>query len=243
MASPTNREAAPPIAALVGPTGSGKSDLAMALAAHEAMEILVADSRQVYRGMDVGSAKPRRQIGRRSTPPPGPGRSGRALHPGGLAGTPLAAAARDRRAGAAAARRRRHRPVRPRARRRLRPRRATAVARRRGGGWSTRWRPRAWLRSPNACDDSAPEAAERTDLRNARRVLRALERVEAQGGGAWIVTAAPYPGQRRDARHSAPARGALPAHRGPSRRHVQRRPAGRGARAAGIADTARSCRP
>jgi tRNA dimethylallyltransferase len=48
----------PPIAAIVGPTGSGKTDLALALARRLPIEILVADSRQVYRGMDIGTAKP-----------------------------------------------------------------------------------------------------------------------------------------------------------------------------------------
>jgi tRNA dimethylallyltransferase len=47
-----------PIAAIVGPTGSGKTELALALAARFAVEILVADSRQVFRGMDIGTAKP-----------------------------------------------------------------------------------------------------------------------------------------------------------------------------------------
>jgi tRNA dimethylallyltransferase len=47
-----------PIAAIVGPTASGKSDLALALAGLLPIEILVADSRQVYRDMDVGTAKP-----------------------------------------------------------------------------------------------------------------------------------------------------------------------------------------
>jgi tRNA dimethylallyltransferase len=45
--------------ALVGPTGSGKS--ALALAAAEALgdvEIVSVDSMQVYRGMDIGTAKP-----------------------------------------------------------------------------------------------------------------------------------------------------------------------------------------
>jgi tRNA dimethylallyltransferase len=46
------------ILAVVGPTASGKSELAMALAAQRPAEILVADSRQVYRGMDIGTAKP-----------------------------------------------------------------------------------------------------------------------------------------------------------------------------------------
>lgn len=46
---------------IVGPTASGKSDLAMAVARRIPVEILVADSRQVYRGMDVGTAKPGRE--------------------------------------------------------------------------------------------------------------------------------------------------------------------------------------
>ena len=47
-----------PIAAIVGPTGSGKTELALALAGRLPIEILVADSRQVYRGMEIGTAKP-----------------------------------------------------------------------------------------------------------------------------------------------------------------------------------------
>ena len=50
--------ASPPLIGIVGPTASGKSDLALALAQRLGVEILVADSRQVYRGMDVGTAKP-----------------------------------------------------------------------------------------------------------------------------------------------------------------------------------------
>lgn len=48
----------PPIIGIVGPTASGKTDLALALARRLPVEILVADSRQVYRGMDIGTAKP-----------------------------------------------------------------------------------------------------------------------------------------------------------------------------------------
>jgi tRNA dimethylallyltransferase len=48
----------PPIAAIVGSTASGKTDLAMAVAGRLPVEILVADSRQVYRGMEIGTAKP-----------------------------------------------------------------------------------------------------------------------------------------------------------------------------------------
>jgi tRNA dimethylallyltransferase len=47
-----------PIAAIVGPTGSGKTDLSLALAGRLPIEILVADSRQLYRGMEIGTAKP-----------------------------------------------------------------------------------------------------------------------------------------------------------------------------------------
>lgn len=44
--------------AVVGATASGKSALALALAAHLGGEILSVDSMQVYRGMDIGTAKP-----------------------------------------------------------------------------------------------------------------------------------------------------------------------------------------
>ncbi len=44
--------------AVVGPTASGKSDLALTLAKKYDGEILCADSRTVYRGLDIGAAKP-----------------------------------------------------------------------------------------------------------------------------------------------------------------------------------------
>lgn len=43
---------------VAGPTGSGKSDLAMALADRLGGEIVGCDSVQIYRGFDIGSAKP-----------------------------------------------------------------------------------------------------------------------------------------------------------------------------------------
>jgi len=46
---------------LMGPTASGKSALAMALASELDGEIVTVDSAQVYRGMDVGTAKPSQQ--------------------------------------------------------------------------------------------------------------------------------------------------------------------------------------
>ena len=44
--------------AVVGPTASGKSDLALRLAREHGGEIISCDSLQVYRGLDIGSAKP-----------------------------------------------------------------------------------------------------------------------------------------------------------------------------------------
>ncbi|MBI2551194.1 tRNA (adenosine(37)-N6)-dimethylallyltransferase MiaA [Candidatus Uhrbacteria bacterium] len=44
---------------IVGPTGSGKTALATALARRFGGELISADSRQVYRGMDIGTAKER----------------------------------------------------------------------------------------------------------------------------------------------------------------------------------------
>jgi tRNA dimethylallyltransferase len=49
--------AASPVVAVVGPTASGKSALALALAREREGEIVSCDSLQVYRGLDVGSAK------------------------------------------------------------------------------------------------------------------------------------------------------------------------------------------
>lgn len=43
---------------MVGPTGAGKTTLALALAERLGAEVLSADSRQVYRLMDIGTAKP-----------------------------------------------------------------------------------------------------------------------------------------------------------------------------------------
>lgn len=43
---------------LTGPTGSGKSAVALDLAARLPLEIVSVDSAQVYRGMDIGTAKP-----------------------------------------------------------------------------------------------------------------------------------------------------------------------------------------
>ncbi len=48
----------PRVVAIVGPTASGKTALAIALAQALDGEIINADSRQIYRAMDIGTAKP-----------------------------------------------------------------------------------------------------------------------------------------------------------------------------------------
>src|ERR1051325_5836356 len=46
---------------LVGPTAIGKTAVALALASRLDLEVLSADSRQVYRRLDIGTAKPTRR--------------------------------------------------------------------------------------------------------------------------------------------------------------------------------------
>ncbi|HEU4330468.1 MAG TPA: isopentenyl transferase family protein, partial [Lapillicoccus sp.] len=46
-----------PVVAVVGPTATGKSDLGLALAERLGGEVVNADAMQLYRGMDIGTAK------------------------------------------------------------------------------------------------------------------------------------------------------------------------------------------
>lgn len=48
----------PRVVAIVGPTGTGKTELACEVARKTGAEVISADSMQVYRGMDIGTAKP-----------------------------------------------------------------------------------------------------------------------------------------------------------------------------------------
>jgi tRNA dimethylallyltransferase len=184
---------APPIAAIVGPTASGKTELALAVAARQPVEILVADSRQVYRGMDIGTAKP--SAAQRSAVPHhlldlvtpdrpftladwlGAARravdevAGRGRIPLLVGGTGLyvSALVDGYRLPAAA-------PAAEARRRLVDEMEAEGLA-----ALAERLR------------RLAPELATRTDLRNPRRVLRALELAEAGERGA--ATADPYPGR------------------------------------------------
>jgi tRNA dimethylallyltransferase len=51
----------PKVLCLMGPTASGKTDLAFVLAEQLPVEIINVDSTQIYRGMDIGTAKPTRE--------------------------------------------------------------------------------------------------------------------------------------------------------------------------------------
>jgi tRNA dimethylallyltransferase len=56
--SAVGRDARRPVLVLTGPTGVGKTDWAIALAEHVPVEIVSVDSALVYRGLDIGTAKP-----------------------------------------------------------------------------------------------------------------------------------------------------------------------------------------
>lgn len=58
MLNQTSVDARPPVLCLMGPTASGKTALALTLAQQLPFEIISVDSALVYRGMDIGTAKP-----------------------------------------------------------------------------------------------------------------------------------------------------------------------------------------
>ncbi|HET9862066.1 MAG TPA: tRNA (adenosine(37)-N6)-dimethylallyltransferase MiaA [Steroidobacteraceae bacterium] len=58
----TARESSRPLVVLTGPTGTGKTEIALALAGELPLEIVSVDSAQVYRGLDIGSAKPSAEV-------------------------------------------------------------------------------------------------------------------------------------------------------------------------------------
>lgn len=54
--------AKPKLVVIVGPTASGKTEFAVSLAKTFDGEIVSADSRQIYKGMDIGTAKPKGEL-------------------------------------------------------------------------------------------------------------------------------------------------------------------------------------
>lgn len=56
------RAAGTTVPVILGPTASGKSALAFEFALATGAEIISADSRQIYRGMDIGTAKPSKEM-------------------------------------------------------------------------------------------------------------------------------------------------------------------------------------
>ena len=62
MSATATRLAAAPVILLMGPTAAGKTDLALELAAEFPVEIISVDSALVYRGLDIGSGKPTRDV-------------------------------------------------------------------------------------------------------------------------------------------------------------------------------------
>ena len=58
MNGPTSVARPRPVIFLMGPTASGKTRLAMRLAEHLPVRVISVDSAMVYRGMDIGTAKP-----------------------------------------------------------------------------------------------------------------------------------------------------------------------------------------
>lgn len=182
-----------PLLGIVGPTASGKTELAIALARRRPIEILVADSRQVYRGMDVGTASPdardratvRHHLLDVADPDEPftvadwvararaaiPEVAARGASPLLVGGTGLYVSALvDGHEYAS-------QPWAPERRDRL-------VAELEGAGLAT---------LVERLRREAPDAAAATDLRNPRRVLRALER--AEGGMRGPAVATPYPGR------------------------------------------------
>lgn len=57
---------------IVGPTGSGKTSLGIRVAKQFGGEIISADSRAIYRGMNIGTAKPRKDYRKMDALTPGP---------------------------------------------------------------------------------------------------------------------------------------------------------------------------
>ncbi|MBN2208362.1 MAG: tRNA (adenosine(37)-N6)-dimethylallyltransferase MiaA [Candidatus Coatesbacteria bacterium] len=61
LGSPNRKSGKTPIVVLTGPTAIGKTQLALEASKHISLEVISADSRQIYRGMDIGTGKPTKE--------------------------------------------------------------------------------------------------------------------------------------------------------------------------------------
>ena len=178
--------------AVVGPTATGKTALAVALARRLGGEVVNADSMQLYRGMDIGTAKP--DAAERGGVPHHLLDIWHVREPASVAEYQRLARAeidRLRAAGHRAAAGRRLGPVRARRPRRARvPRHRSGRARAAGGRAGRRSAPAA-LHARLAGVDPAAAAAILPS--NGRRIVRALEVVELTGGPFRATLPEPRP--------------------------------------------------
>ena len=215
--------AASPLAAIIGPTASGKSELAMAVAARLPVEILVADSRQVYRG-DVDwhrEAQPRRAA-RGPTPHARPGRARRARSRSPIGShTPDRSWRRLQRA--AASRCWSEAPA------CISPRWSMATTLRRSPGhrsfasaWRRSWRRRDWRPLPSA--SSGWIRAPRLEPTSATRAACSAPSSVARPGADRSTGRHAVRRQAGVDRYQPAARGAVPAHRCACRGPLSGRP-------------------
>ncbi len=217
--------------ALLGPTASGKSALALALAERRPAEIVACDSQQVYAGMDIGTAKPTADE-RRRVPHHGLDlcRPDETFHAARWADVARAAIHDIAARGAAADRRRRDGALLPRADGgpvRGAPARSRAARPPPRAG--RRRRDRSLARAPagrrsriSGRDRAARSGAHQPRAGSLRADRADHRRAPAAGGGAA------RPGSRRGAAGSAAGRAAR-AHRGPRADDAGGRVPGRGA--------------
>src|SRR5262245_15147859 len=66
MSGPSGGRPRRPVIVLTGPTGTGKTEWAIRLASQIPVEIVSVDSALVYRGLDIGTAKPSREVRERT---------------------------------------------------------------------------------------------------------------------------------------------------------------------------------
>ena len=186
--------AATPLAAIVGPTGSGKTELALAVARRLPVEIIVADLRQLIRGMAIGTAQPTR--------------AERAAVPHHLVAA-IAPGQAFTVADWVAEARRLVPQITERGRLPMLVGGSGLLVSALSDGYAFGAAPSAALRDELARElatsgvgalaarlrEADPSEAARIDLRNPRRVTRALERsLAADGGAAPAPTAAEWPG-------------------------------------------------